>query len=164
MLSYEFLDRVADSHNPILGATWIVLSVFPALLRQWRAVLVRFFLGITYLLVAYGFMWLDSATGIWGKFSLDYSTHAAVAFAMAAAIATISPKLGIAAAVLVSIYIPLMIYQGYHTLGDIFSTAAVAGLPVLLMAHTMRKRRCAAANNSFKPTPHRGVGHVPTLR
>jgi hypothetical protein len=20
------------------------------------------------------------------------------------------------------------------------------------------------ANNSFKPTPHRGVGHVPTLR
>ena len=23
---------------------------------------------------------------------------------------------------------------------------------------------CVRPNNSFKPTPHRGVGHVPTLR
>jgi len=28
-----------------------------------------------------------------------------------------------------------------------------------MTTHIMMK-----ANNSFKPTPHRGVGHVPTLR
>jgi hypothetical protein len=30
--------------------------------------------------------------------------------------------------------------------------------------HYMFTRTCLAANNSFKPTPHRGVGHVPALR
>jgi hypothetical protein len=146
VLSYELLDRIADSHNPLLGVIWLSLSAFPAFMRQCRISVFRFILGMAYLLVAYGFMWFDSATALWAKFGLDYSTHTAVAITMAAAIATISIRFGIVATVLVSFYIPLMIYQGYHTLSDIFSTAMAVCIPLFLMAYTIRKHPWAAAN------------------
>ena len=40
--------------------------------------------------------------------------------------------------------------------------AIICGAAVALLTHVMCRR--LGPNNSFKPTPHRGVGHVPTLR
>jgi hypothetical protein len=148
MFSYEFLDRIADSFTPLLAFFWLALSVIPGFSRQWRLVLVRISLGLAYLFIAYGFMWFDAATGLWGKYHLDYSTHTAVACALAAAIATISFRLGMIAAVLVLLYFPLMIYQGYHTFADIISTIAAISVPILFMAYVIRKRSWATAHSS----------------
>ena len=139
MLSYELLDRIADSHNPLLGVLWLSLSLFPAFSRQWRTTFYRLILGIANLLVAYSFMWFNAATGLWTKFNLDYSTHTGVALALTVTIATISIRFGIAATVLISLYIPLMIYQGYHTLSDIFTTAIVVCAPIFLISYATRK-------------------------
>ena len=45
------------------------------------------------------------------------------------------------------------------TLGFI---AIICGAAVALLTHSICRR--LGPNNSFKPTPHRGVGHVPALR
>jgi hypothetical protein len=148
MFTYEFLDRVADSFIPFLALIWLALSVFPGFSRQWRLVIVRFALGLACLIIAYGFMYFDAATGLWGKCQLDYSTHTAVACALTAAITTISFQLGMVAAALVLLYLPLMIYQGYHTFADILSTIAVISVPTLFMAYVIRKRSWANAHSS----------------
>jgi hypothetical protein len=40
--------------------------------------------------------------------------------------------------------------------------AIICGVSVAFLTHFVCRR--LGPNNSFKPTPHRGVGHVPTLR
>ena len=129
MLSYQVLDRVADSHNPVLGIIWLSLSAAPFASRQWRKALSRFIAGLACLLVAYGLMWVDSITQLWGQLSLDYSSHTAVAVALLGAICASSRRLGFLAAALIGLYVPLMIYQGYHSLADIASTALAVGGP-----------------------------------
>jgi hypothetical protein len=153
MLSYQLLDSIADSHNPLLGAAWLVLSALPLASARWRVAGARLAVGLGCLLCAYGFMWLDAAVHLWARGGLDYSTHTGVAVALAAAIWAASRRLGITACVLVSWYFPLMVYQGYHTPSDIITSAMAVGLPVVLIARKVRgparAHTQAAANNSL---------------
>ncbi|MBP0639335.1 hypothetical protein [Cupriavidus sp. AcVe19-6a] len=149
MLSYQALDRIADSHNPVLGAIWIVLALIPLLTRQWRLASARAGLGVACLLIAYGFMWIDGALHIWSRAGLDYSTHTAVAVALIATIGAISCRVGALAVVMFCLYVPLMLHQRYHTVVDVASTVLAVGIPVFLAAHlacgaVFRDRRAVA--------------------
>ena len=74
VLSYEVLDRVADSYAPCLGVVWLALIGKALLARACQVAATRFVLGASMLAVAYGFMWLNSTTGAWHALGLDYNS------------------------------------------------------------------------------------------
>lgn len=145
MPSYETLDAIADAHDPMLGALWIGLSLFPLLALRWRTAAARALLGLACLLPAYALMWLENATGAWAAVGLDYSTHTGVALAMVVTLAVIHRRAGRLALSTFAAYVPLMVIQGYHTIVDIGATAlAVAALsvaPAMLLCKSVRARR-----------------------
>jgi hypothetical protein len=147
LLSYENLDRIADAYNPILAAVWLLLVCRTFLFRGWRAGLIQTGLGVGTLLIAYGLMWLDNAFGFWPALGLDYSTHTAVAFALGASIFAIARPCRLAVAVTLAAYVLLMLYQQYHSVGDIVSTLLVLAVPVCALAYALQ----AAADNSSRP-------------
>lgn len=128
MPSFETLDRIADAHNPLLGLAWVALVAAAAFSRQGRVALGRALFGLGTLVVAYGLEYVDIATGLWPRFGLDYSTHTAVAVAMVATLWACWRPAGIAALATFALYVPLMVYQGYHPPGDIASTALAVAL------------------------------------
>ncbi len=73
---------------------------------------VRFLALAFLLLIVYGLMFLDNRLHIWSRFSLDYSTHTAVALALVAFLAINRPN------------------QRYHTVLDIAVTGAVVAFPI----------------------------------
>jgi hypothetical protein len=151
VLSYQFLDKVADSYTPLLGVTWLVLVVQSTISRRRRQAVWRLVFGLFSLLVAYSFMWADNAFLLWPSVGLDYSTHSAVALALATAIGTSSRWLRLPVAVTLLAYFLLMLYQRYHTVADIASTSAAVAVPLAALAYIFSGRVEAA--NSFKPKP-----------
>lgn len=145
MPSYETLDAIADAHNPMLGALWIGLSLFPLLALRWRTAVARALLGLACLLPAYVLMWLENATGAWAAVGLDYSTHTGVAVAMVVTIAVIHRRAGLLALATFAAYVPLMVVQGYHTIVDIVATAlvlaALSAAPVVLLRGSVCAQR-----------------------
>lgn len=122
MSTYEILDAIADSYNPLLFIGYIVFSVI-----YWRrgdkVACIRGFVGIV---IAYSLMFLDSALGLWKSLGLDYSTHTAVALALIVFHIHKRPlSSGPAISFMVSLlaYYALMVYQEYHSFLDIVSTA-----------------------------------------
>jgi len=161
LLSYEFLDHLADAYNPVLAAAWLLLVGHALVFRRWRAALARVALGLGALLVAYGGMWLDDALGVWPSMGLDYSTHAAVALALCAALWVLARRSRIVVAVSLAAYCLLMVYQRYHTPADIASTLLVVAVPMAgvvwcLAPSTGFGRR--VADKSLQPKPPRGAG------
>lgn len=139
MFSYENLDRIADAYNPILAAAWLLLLGRAVLVRGWRTGLVHAGLGVGALLIAYGCMWLDDAYRLWPGFGLDYSTHTAVAFALGVTLFTMY-RPGRAAVVLsLAGYFLLMLYQRYHSAGDIASTLLVLATPIYALAYASHR-------------------------
>jgi hypothetical protein len=106
------------------------------------------------LVIAYSFMWADNAFLWWPSVGLDYSTHSAVALALAAAIGASSPGLRLPVAATVLAYFLLMLHQQYHTVADIVSTSAAVAAPLAALVYVLRGRVEAAAS-SFKPNPFR---------
>lgn len=153
MLSYDTLDRIADAYNPSLAAVWLLLVGRAFLIRGWRVGLIHAGVGVGTLLVAYGFMWLDNAYRFWPALGLDYSTHAAVAFALGATIFTVSRPCRFAIVVSLAAYFLLMLYQQYHSVGDIISTLLALTVPVCVLACISQR----AVNNSFKPKRSRST-------
>lgn len=151
MPSYETLDLVADAHNPLLGLLWIALVARAASMRRWRTCVHRAARGLLCLFVAYGLAHVDAQAGLWPRLGLDYSTHAAVAVAMVATLLAISRVAGWAAVATFALYVPLMLHQGYHGVGDVLSTAAAVG--VVVVPPAWRARRAALGCGRFPPTP-----------
>jgi len=147
LLSYVTLDRIADAYNPILAAAWLLLVCRTFLIRGWRAGLIQTGLGIGTLLIAYGLMWLDNAFGFWPALGLDFSTHTAVAFALGATIFAMSRPCRLAVAVSFAAYVLLVLYQQYHSIGDIVSTLLVLAGPVCALVYASQ----AAVDNSSTP-------------
>lgn len=154
MPSFELLDKVADAYTPLLGVAWLALIGQSAIFRQWRRAFWRLVLGLSALVIAYSFMWADNAFLWWPSVGLDYSTHSAVALALAAAIGASSPGLRLPVAATVLAYFLLMLHQQYHTVADIVSTSAAVAAPLAALVYFLRCRVEAAAS-SFKPNPFR---------
>lgn len=130
LASYENLDRIADSFNPATGIAAVCVALAPLLTQQWRASGLRLAALLCGLFVTYGLMHLDKHFGIWNTVSLDYSTHTAFALVATGFLALTVRKLALVWGGLFAGYVALMLYQGYHTVYDVMTTA----LAVLLLA------------------------------
>ncbi len=143
MLSFETIDMLADAYNPVLFLGYLIFSVI-----YWRsgdrAAVLK---GLAGLILAYVLMGIDNRARIWESVGLDYSTHTAVALALvifhvhkrywrsAAALAIATSLL---------VYFAVMVYQRYHTVMDIVTTAAIVAAVVatsyLLVGGACRRR------------------------
>jgi hypothetical protein len=129
-------------YNPSLGVVCLALIATSMIARDWRLSRIRAIHLSLGLIIAYGLMSIDNSLGIWDHFGLDYSTHTAVAVILVTYLSVHTQKL--AAAWIVSLigYFTFMMYMGYHTFTDIFTTTIVVLLPLLLAMRYL---------NSFKP-------------
>ncbi len=130
MLSYETLDAIADSYNPLLALISLALIATGLWKAQWKLARVRILAFAVAALVAYGFMLLDGYLNIWSAFSLDYSTHTAVSLGLIIFLSFNAPKLIAVWVVSFISYVLLMLYQRYHTISDIATTSVVVGVPI----------------------------------
>lgn len=137
-MSYEVLDSIADSYNPLLFLGYIIFCVW-----YWRAgdrlAVLRGFCGVV---VAYVFMFVDKNWQLWSSVGLDYSTHSAVALALIV-FHIHKRSLRSPPAILLSIslviYYILVVYQQYHSILDVVTTAVVVGPVVLLIYRAVDK-------------------------
>ena len=145
---WPFVDPWADAVNPALGALLLVMTVL-----AFRAGRRREGIGLPITLAlclatAYGLAYLDRALGVFALFGLDFSTHGAVHLAAWAALLVWHPARWPWALAVTLAYHGVMVAQGYHTSFDLLATAAVAGLPLTLLATALRpaaRRRAGSA-------------------
>lgn len=124
MTTYEVIDAICDSVNPILFLASIgVLGYFIIKKNYKHSLFVC--LGTLYgLLVTYGILFIDTKIHLWEGMGMDYSTHTAFAFVMCSVIGVFT-KRPVLMAVILAIYIIAMLYQKYHTVADISTTLIV---------------------------------------
>ncbi|MEA3373125.1 MAG: hypothetical protein U9Q62_05465 [Campylobacterota bacterium] len=122
MPDYATLDIIADAYNPILLLLTLYATAASICMKQWRLAGTKVLLILIGAIIAYGWMLVDSHYGIWPSMGMDYSTHTATASVMAIFLFFFLKKIRAAVVVSLILYIYLMLYQEYHTLGDIAST------------------------------------------
>ncbi len=139
-MSWDTLDAIADSVNPILG---LIALLWPWL--RWRAAWRRAALSVATTLVSVGFAYvlsaLDGRYGWWPSVGLDFSTHTAVALALVVSLCAIKPSIWFAWVGVLCAYVVLMLHQGYHSLTDIVTTAAVIAPPLCLLRWCLSRTR-----------------------
>ncbi|HEY0684559.1 MAG TPA: hypothetical protein VGD45_19640 [Steroidobacter sp.] len=130
-MSWETLDAIADSVNPILG---VIALVWPWIFWRsfWRRAALSVFTTLVSVAFVYVIAWLDARYGWWPSMGLDFSTHTAVAVTLVVSLCAIKPSIWFAWVGVLCAYVALMLYQGYHTAADIFTTAAVIAPPLCL--------------------------------
>ena len=124
-MDYETLDKIADLYIPLLVMTALLASflVPPSSLSRIEIAFSRLAcLGIL-LGTAYGFMLLDGVYSIWPDLGLDYSTHTAVSLVLVLFLVLLIPRLLLLWSSSLIAYCGLMLYQEYHSVADILSTA-----------------------------------------
>ena len=125
-MTYEQLDAIADGINPVLAVLTLVL---PFLTRpstpHSRAL---FFLATAIsMTIMYLIGWVDKLFGLWAAFQLDYSSHTGFAVVLLISLSIWRRNLIPPSAFILLSYITLMLYQKYHSVPDIVTTAAVIG-------------------------------------
>mgnify|MGYP001810653637 CR=1 FL=1 len=147
-LRWPALEPFAEAINPLLGVV-----LFGLALRAWRAGRRREAIGLPITLVlclavAYGLAYLDRALGLFALFGLDFSAHGAVHLAAWAALLVWHPARWPWALAVTLAYHGVMVAQGRYSSFDLLATAAVAGLPLTLLATATRpvaRRRAGSA-------------------
>lgn len=138
MLSYETLDGIADSINPLLGILALALPWLRRRGMRLRALILNL-LTIGAVAVAYAGQALDAGLRLWVQGGLDYSTHTAVFTAIASSLWQQGNAWRWVSALVGAGYAALMLWQRYHSLLDILTTAA--GMVVALVAFWWVARR-----------------------
>lgn len=128
MPSYATLDAIADAYTPLLALACLVLLLRPLRALQWQALGLRMASLAAGALIAYGLMYVDNRLAIWSMAGLDYSTHTAVALVLTMFLSMHWPKARWPGWLSLCVYGLLMLYQQYHTVADIISTAAAVGV------------------------------------
>jgi len=148
MLSYEVCDAIADSVIPVLAVAALLVPWVSRPFRP-RVACLQNLLALGAVAIAYGEQAIDNAFHLWPRMGMDYSGHTALFAAVASSLwqqgipwRWVSIIVGVA-------YAGLMLYQRYHTLADIVTTAAVV-IPVLT-AYWVAVRR--AGNVIVPATP-----------
>ncbi len=134
MSLYQSIAILCDSLNPLLFAGNIALLiqlVFRQKIQRGLYMLGCLFAGLA---ITYSAYFLDRAMGLWPRFGSDYSTHTAAAMALALPLALFTPYHRWLILTLL-IYAALMVFQGYHSVLDIATTALAFSLlmcPILI--------------------------------
>lgn len=150
-MSYDTLDTIADAYTPLLLILFLIgLGVKLYLCwPNYRESVLHFGFLFLLLIVSYGLMFIDNSFGLWPAFGSDYSTHTAVALSLVFALCVLTPRHTKWIAGSMFAYAALMVYQRYHSVVDIVSTAAVISLFALLFFRVMsnKKKRVAELVN-----------------
>lgn len=149
MLDYETLDSIADSYVPVLVVLSLASLSRTAILSRWRLLGIHTAAMSFGLLISYGLMFIDAQLQIWPIFGLDYSTHTAVSLAMVVFLNITAKKYWYVWAGSLVCYVLLMLYQGYHSSADIFTTAFVVGLFLLPMVLLLFRGESPATTTTF---------------
>lgn len=142
-MSYETLDTIADAYTPLLLILFLI-GLGVKLYQCWpnyREGVLYFGFLLVLLIVSYGFMFIDKALGLWPAFGSDYSTHTAVALSLILALCVLAPQHTKWLAGSMFAYAGLMLYQQYHSVLDIISTASVIALFALLFFRVMFNKK-----------------------
>jgi hypothetical protein len=129
MTTYETLDRIADMVNPVFGVAtllwaWIARG-HGRLGRGPRAGILGNAATLASVAMIYLIGALDKKMGLWAAMGLDYSTHTAVCVACIVSLWWIDVRARIPATVVGLAYAALMLFQKYHSVADIATTAAI---------------------------------------
>ncbi len=128
-MSYETLDAIADSYIPILLALFVarLLSTLYKLWPNYQSVVGHLCFLFSLLIVSYGLMFFDNTVQLWSSVGLDYSTHTAVALSLVFSLCLLFSNQWKIFVVSIFAYAGLMLYQQYHSVLDMVSTAIVVG-------------------------------------
>ena len=143
MLSYATLDAIADAYTPLLALACLAILLRPLRALQWRVLGLRMTSLAAGALVAYGLMFLDNWLAIWPMAQLDYSTHTAVALVLVIFLSRSWPASRLWCWVSLCAYGLLMLFQRYHSVADILTTAVVVAVMYLradLLIHRVARR------------------------
>ncbi|MFC1749981.1 hypothetical protein ACFL2V_14370 [Pseudomonadota bacterium] len=125
MTTFEKLDAIADTYSPLLLLILLFYVVSAAYKKNWLELELLLFSSVLGLGVVYGLMFLDKAVIIWERIGLDYSTHTAFAVCLVFVLAKITRRFTKSLIASLVLYVLLMLYQKYHTLADVVTTALV---------------------------------------
>ena len=131
-MTYQQIDFIDDLYIPILALITIGLLIKDALSQGLKKQSKAIGVLLLSVAVAYLLMAIDNTLMIWPAFGFDYSTHTALALVFVVTLSLRSRKYLVFSVVSMLFYATLMVYQQYHTVGDILSTAAVLA-PLLIM-------------------------------
>jgi hypothetical protein len=127
MPAASLLAIIADIYIPLLGVLYLHrLLQADGIMR--RALLCTLLFNLA---VAWGGMFADHTWAIWPTWSLDYSTHTAVALAFIVCLCFSMPKQSVIWIASLAGYAALMVALEYHSVADIVVTALVAGVLML---------------------------------
>lgn len=122
-MTYENLDRIADAFVPA-QAIVVLVSAFVHLARQrFRLVGRLLVLLVLGLVLVYAMMHADNHYGFWPALGLDYSTHASIALMLTITLIVAVRGFWWLWCALVFAYLGLCLYQRYHSVADIATTA-----------------------------------------
>ena len=138
-MEFETLDKIADSYIPVLAVVFLFGLAFRAVRKPGeRRDLLRVFLFFAgMLIVSYGIKILDRVWHLWASVGLDYSTHTAVALTFVVSLCALTRRLWMVTVASFVLYALLMVYQKYHTLADIISTAVPLVFVALLLGRLL---------------------------
>ena len=128
MLDYQTLDTIADAYSPLIALIALFCIFYSAKKLDWGKCRAQVALLLGGLFIIYGLQFLDNHFIIWGRFSLDYSTHTAFAWVFTLFLIVNLPKYSSVLGVSVFAYMSLMLYQGYHSVNDMATTLIVVSL------------------------------------
>ncbi|HHS99970.1 MAG TPA: hypothetical protein ENK73_03850 [Thiomicrospira sp.] len=130
MLTYQQWDLIADSYIPVLATFTLVLLLQQSKQPGTKYGLINLFHLVLSIVFIYLMMFIDQTFELWPSFGLDYSTHTALALVFVIFIGLNNVKCCIASCLSMFMYAGLMIYQEYHSVLDILTTALVV-VPVV---------------------------------
>ena len=123
-MDYESWDRIADALNPVLGVLTLALSLAirrPGSAPRWAQLL----LTLAAVAGVYAIGWLDASLGLWSAAGMNYTVHGGVHVAIVVSLWMIERRIGVVGIAIALLYAALMLYQKYHSLADIATTALV---------------------------------------
>lgn len=142
-MTYETLDTIADAYTPIIALCCLGIILLSLQHNRKRCWLLGAAL-LCGLVVAYGLMAIDQQCSLWPRWGLDYSTHTAVSLVLVIfLVVTTKHPWGLISIGSLSAYFLLMLYQKYHTVEDILTTAVVVSLvfiPIITRLLSEQKR------------------------
>lgn len=131
-LTYDNLDMIADAYIPSLGILVGIYFIYIFYKKDYYLLKKSIISLLILLFFSYGFMFLDNTFGWWPTLGLDYSTHTALAMSLVLFLSFYIKKIRIFTIISFIAYVLLMLYQKYHTLADIITTASCIVLAILI--------------------------------